>query len=312
MSLSILISSRVKSNPDSNIKRLLDSAEACIDPEDYGKIEFLLKYDTDDDKRPDEDFFRQYKLPIRIFIYERGEGRHYNHHFSEFLFANRNTSFRWAASMADDFYFIRPGFMKDLEAIKDEYMVVGFTRPNFEINAVKQIYNHEFPYNFDHTNGIGEYCPFLTANIIEVCQNMGWQPNIDAWIVLLETKLFYKYGFLLWKQIEPFYKRGGGYGLGDTPTRKGWDIYNNMVITGARIPKNKYLFDLIDQQVTNLYLNMMYKDRPTDQSIEEKLIELRKATPIMDIAEQIAPEGWVHHDAHHHNRPPVYGPYQLQ
>jgi hypothetical protein len=116
--LSIMVSSRVDKNPDSNIFRLLDSAVACVHEEDYGKIEFILKYDFDDAKRPDPKAFEKYPFAVKMFVYERGEGRHYNHHFSEYGFANRNTSFRWAASMADDFYFTRKGFYKELEAIK--------------------------------------------------------------------------------------------------------------------------------------------------------------------------------------------------
>jgi hypothetical protein len=243
--LSVLISSRVKYNLDTNIKNLLDSALAFVSPEDYPKIEFLIKYDNDDDHRPSADFFAQYPFVIKTFVYERGEGRHYNHHFSEYLFANRNTNFKWVMSMADDFYFIRKDFLKDLEQMQDEYMVVGYTRPNFEINAVKRIYDENFPYNFDHEKGVGEFCPCLTANLVEICQNMGWQANIDAWVVLLETKLFELYEFLLWRQVSPFYVRSGDYGLGDTPLVKGGSLYNNMSITGARLPQNKYLFEIM-------------------------------------------------------------------
>jgi hypothetical protein len=76
--LSVLISSRVKYNLDTNIKNLLDSALAFVSPEDYPKIEFLIKYDNDDDHRPSADFFAQYPFVIKTFVYERGEGRHYN------------------------------------------------------------------------------------------------------------------------------------------------------------------------------------------------------------------------------------------
>lgn len=310
--LSILISSRVKNNPDSNIKRLLDSARQFVSPEDYGKIEFLIKYDFDDSSKPSEDFFKQYPFVVKTFVFERGEGRHYNHHFSEYLFANRNTSFKWAMSMADDFRFTRFNFIKDLEEIKEQYMVVGYTRPFFEINGIKRVYQDCFPYNFDHLNGVGEYCPCLTANIIEVCQNMGWQPNIDAWIVLLEATLYRKYGFLIWKQLKPFYKRGGGYGLGDTPTRKGTDIYNNMVITGARIPKNQYLFKLMDQQATNLFLNIVYGDNPNDDLVKKRLEELKTITPLMDIELQKPSEDWIPWDLPRYNKPPVFEWYQIE
>ena len=45
-------------------------------------------------------------------------------------------------------------------------------------------------------------------------------------------------------------QRGGGYGLGDTPT------YNNMEITSQKGPINRYWFELVRRQARNVYLNM--------------------------------------------------------
>jgi hypothetical protein len=64
--LSILVSSRVQKNPDTNMKRLLDSAVQFV--EDYSKIEFILKYDFDDPEKPGDDFFAQYPFVIKRFI----------------------------------------------------------------------------------------------------------------------------------------------------------------------------------------------------------------------------------------------------
>ena len=50
--------------------------------------------------------------------------------------------------------------------------------------------------------------------------------------------------------MTPFYARGGGYGLGDTPT------YNNMELTCQKGPLNKYWFELVRRQARNVYLNM--------------------------------------------------------
>ena len=50
--ISVLFCSRVKDNPDSNIARLLDSAAAFISPAESRQIEFLIKYDDDDDGAP--------------------------------------------------------------------------------------------------------------------------------------------------------------------------------------------------------------------------------------------------------------------
>jgi hypothetical protein len=294
--LSIVLTSRVMGNPDSNIKNLLDSAVCTVDPSDYSKVEFLIKYDWDDSQRPPADFFHQYPFVCKVILYERGEGRHHTHHTCEYLFANRNPSFKWVMNMADDFHFTRKDWLKDIEAIQDEYMVVGYTRPTFEINGVNDVYRKCFPINFDYDNGIGGYCPLLTAKLVEVAQNWGWQPNPDAWVVLLQATLYRKYRFLLWKQIPQFYQRNGSYGTGDTPTRPGEDIYNNMIISGSRLPRNKYLFNLIDQQARNIYLNIMYPDEFAPNH-SQKIAALHAATPLIDPECQKPDEGFVGVDA---------------
>jgi hypothetical protein len=50
--ISVIFCSRVKDNPDSDVKRMLDSAVAHVRPDERDKIEFLIKYDGDDDQRP--------------------------------------------------------------------------------------------------------------------------------------------------------------------------------------------------------------------------------------------------------------------
>jgi hypothetical protein len=252
--LSLILASRSKDNPDSKLQNLLDSL-AVFTEHHYEEIEVLIKFDQDDDKRPDDSLFKQYPFDIKVFVYGRGEGRHYNHHHCEYLFANRNPSFKWVMNVSDDFMFTRP-FLNDLYKIEDDYMIVGYTTPTFAQNAKAGTYKTCFPVNFQYDNGIGEYCPLMTAKLAEVCQNWGWQPNPDAWVVLLEMTLYKMFRMILWKKIDKFYERTGSYGSGDTPTFPGSDLYNNMTITGRRLPTNHYLFKLIEQQAKNIYLNM--------------------------------------------------------
>ena len=253
--LSIILASRVLGNEDSQIKKLLDSTEKFVD--DYSKIEFLIKYDHDDMHRPSDKFLSKYPFKVKTFVYSRGEGRHYNNHHCEYLFANRNPNFKWVINMSDDFVFTRKGFLKDIESIKDEYSIVGYTNPTFEENAKAEVYKNCHPINFEGNNGIGAYCPLITSKLVNICQNMGWQPNLDAWIVLLNTTLYKMYGFYLWKKIDQFYERTGSYGCGDVAIYPSKEIYNNMLISGKSLPKNKYLFDLIEAQAKNIYLNMI-------------------------------------------------------
>src|SRR5437879_10109354 len=111
--ISVIFCSRVKDNPESHVKRLLDSALAHISPEERDKIEFLIKYDDDDDQRPPDSFFANYPFSIRTFVWSRGEGRHYLHHAQEYLFAQRDPRSRFLLMTADDFEFTRPNFVSE-------------------------------------------------------------------------------------------------------------------------------------------------------------------------------------------------------
>jgi hypothetical protein len=101
--LSIIFCSRVKDNPDSNIKRLLDSTADCVSPKERDHIEFLIKYDDDDDQRPPDSFFEQYPFSIRRFFWSRGEGRHALHHAQEYMFTQHDPRSRFCLMTADDY-----------------------------------------------------------------------------------------------------------------------------------------------------------------------------------------------------------------
>jgi hypothetical protein len=245
--ISVIFCSRVKDNPDSNIQRLLDSAALHIRPDERDKIEFLIKYDDNDEARPPDRFFAGYPFRIRTFVWSQGEGRHYLHHAQEYLFAQRDPRTRFCLMTADDFYFTRSGFVTDILAVPDEFCILGPTRPPIE--AYAGIYENEEAVR-RWVVAFGPLAPVISVRLIEVCQNFGWQSNVDSWLMGLSVVLFDLYKIILWQPIEPFYERGGGYGLGDTPT------YNNMELTCKQGPHNKYWFELVRRQARNLFLNI--------------------------------------------------------
>jgi hypothetical protein len=247
--LSVIFCSRVKDNPDSNVQGLLDSAAAHVLPEERDRIEFLVKYDDDDDQRPPDDFFAGYPFSIRTFTWSRGEGRHYLHHVQEYLFTQRDPRSRFCLMTADDFLFTRPGFVSEILNIRDEFCILGPFRPPIESFA--GIYEQEEAVR-RWVVAFGPLSPVISSRVIEVCQNFGWQANVDSWLMGLSVVLFDLYRIIVWQTIAPFYERGGGYGLGDTPT------YNNMELTCLKGPQNKYWFELLRRQARNLYLNMEY------------------------------------------------------
>jgi hypothetical protein len=245
--LSVIFCSRVQDNPASNIKRLLDSALVNILPEERNHIEFLVKYDDDDEQRPSDAFFAQYPFTIRRFVWARGEGRHSLHNAQEHLFAQRDPRSRFCLMIADDFYFTRPNFVSEILNVRDEFCILGHTRPPIEQYA--GIYENEEAIR-RWVVAFGELAPVVSVRLIEVCQNFGWQANVDSWLMGLSVVLFDLYRIIIWQAIEPYYKRGGGYGLGDTPT------YNNMEMTCQKGPFNKYWFELVRRQARNIFLNL--------------------------------------------------------
>jgi len=247
--ISVIFCSRVKDNPDSNVKRLLDSAAAFVSPEERSQIEFLIKYDTDDDARPPDNFFDAYPFRIHRFVWSQGEGRHSLHHAQEYMFAQRDPRSRFCMMTSDDFKFTRPNFVSEILAVEDEFCIIGPIRPPIESFA--GIYENEEAVR-RWVVAFGPLAPVVTARLIEVCQNFGWQSNVDSWLMGLSVVLYDLYKITIWRTLEPYYERGGGHGLGDTPT------YNNMELTCMTGPHNKYWFELVRRQARNLYLNMVY------------------------------------------------------
>lgn len=245
--ISVLFCSRVHDNPDSNVLRLLDSAVEHTSPEERDHIEFLIKYDDDDPGRPPESAFASYPFSVRTFAWSRGEGRHYLHHAQEYLFAQRDPRSRFCLMTADDFYFTRSNFVSEILNIPDEFCIIGYNRPHIESFA-GSYENEEAVRRW--VTAFGDLSPVVSTRLIEVCQNFGWQSNVDSWLMGLSVVLYDLYKVIIWRPVAPFYKRGGGYGLGDTPT------YNNMEITSQKGPFNKYWFELVRRQARNVYLNM--------------------------------------------------------
>lgn len=245
--LSILFCSRAKDNPASGLEQFLNSAQAHITPEERDKVEFLIKFDDDDDARLPDRVLARYPFPIRTYTWSRGEGRHSLHHAQEYLFAQRDPRSRACLMTADDFTFTRTGWVSEILDVKEEFFILGHMRPPIE--AFAGIYEQEQAVR-QWAIAFGAWCPIISPRLIEVCQNFGWQPNVDGWLMGLSIALYDLYKIILWRTHEPFYVRGGGHGLGDTPT------YNNMELTGLQGPVNKYWFELLRRQARNVYLNM--------------------------------------------------------
>jgi hypothetical protein len=277
--ISVLFCSRVKDNPDSDLPRLLDTAVETTTPAEREQLEFLIKYDDDDPDRHPDSFFEKYPFPIRRFVYSRGDGRHSLHHAQEYLFAQRDPRSRWCFMTADDFYFHRAGWVSEILSHKDEFCILGHRRPHIEKFA--GIYEQEEAIR-EWVVAFGLWSPIVTSRLIEVCQNFGWQANVDSWLMGLSVVLYDLYGVVIWKPHGVFYTRGGGYGLGDTPT------YNNMELTCQKGPFNKYWFELVRRQARNVYLNMLHGTDYRRVSGATRLWRKVRQQPLSKLPERVA------------------------
>lgn len=276
--LSVIFASRVQGNPASNVARLLHSAVATIDPADHRRIEFLIKYDDDDTLRPSNEALAGFPFDVRTFVYSRGEGRSELHHFQEYLFAQHNPAARFCMFAADDFHFTRSGFLSDILAVEEPFAIISDTMPPLAFWAENDHYKtHDAMCGWP--SAAGNLAPVLSVRLIEVCQNLGWQTNIDSWLLALSFTLWGEYGIDLWQIVPAYYLRNGptppgapawdrianlDNGLDRQPSPR-WEqyqmneripSYNNMEVSCHQQATNAYWFDLLRQQARNIALNM--------------------------------------------------------
>tara|TARA_R110000824_G_scaffold30225_2_gene99740 strand:+ start:3070 stop:3852 length:783 start_codon:yes stop_codon:yes gene_type:complete len=256
--ITVILTSRVQDNKDSNMDNLLTSLQTCGANED--NCEVLIKYDSDDELQLDESYFSKFSFSVKKFVWSRGEGRHSFHLDHFYLFSQRNLKSRFILLCADDFTFTKKNFIDDILNNEEEYCFVGPHRPRVELYkgcwrqpSVMEVWKHNE----------GVSLPCVSARCIEVLQNYGWQCNGDNWITLLTILMYEKFGIDMWKTIPSFYTRNptdGASGYGKS--------YNNMEMDGSRNPENPYYFKLVEQQAKNLYLNI----------IADKLIKKQRET----------------------------------
>jgi hypothetical protein len=169
------------------------------------------------------------------------------------MFAQRDPRSRWCLMTRRRLLLQPPRFVSEIMAVEDEFCIMGHRRPPIE--TFKGRYEQEEAVR-EWVVSFGPWSPVVSARVFEVCQNFGWQANVDSWLMGLSVALYDLYGVVIWRQHHPFYDRGGEY---ERPASVGAAAtYNNMEITNNVGPLNKYWFELVRRQARNLYLNMVH------------------------------------------------------
>lgn len=272
--MSILVSSRVDGNPDSNIDALISSTIYNREPGE--KVEFLIKYDSDDTKKHDDNYFKNYPIPIRTFTWGRMEGRHSLHTTYEYLFTNIHECSRLIMIGSDDFVFTRRGFITEAFNVMERYcMITGTgTASHFVSNGTfnchagpaDDFYKFRYDYRelkadvyrkavFNRYKNMGLVIPIFSRELLEVAQNFGWQANSDSWMLLLESIFWDMFGIKLLKFLPVWYARTGRIDSGYRPP-----FYNRMELHGISDDIDETYIRLLRKQAVNLYLNLVSRE----------------------------------------------------
>ena len=105
--------------------------------------------------------------------------------------------------------------------------------------------------------GLTEPFPIIATKLLEVIGNMGWQSNIDNWLSLINVIFYHTYGKLLYKrtplpyiELNPIPQK---FTEDNYPTNFNADMYTSH----SKLPESQYYFNLVEQQVKNIYFDMI-------------------------------------------------------
>lgn len=276
--LTLTLCNRKFDRPQHGLERFLYSIVDTTTAEERKNIEVLIKGDDDDEP---------YNLPAMPFIVKtwqlsRGEGRHGLHTWQEILFSKHDPRTKIVQNTADDFEFIRKGWVSDLLNIDDPWVLCGKFDPPVSMFFVSDwqdmtrttwleyhkrnatAIDIDSPIMCDFTQErnarrwsicFGDMAPAMGIRFCEAAQNMGWQTNTDAWVMCLSLLLWKDWGLNLWKSPPEYYRR---HNLPVDDARRYTPTYNSMEIEDRSGPNDPYYYRLMRQQAANIALSMIY------------------------------------------------------
>lgn len=260
--LTIVLSSRRKGNLSSNLEALLNSVIANTNDEEKRQLEFIVKFDSDDEV---PQFISSGSFPfiLKWLQYSRGEGRYDLYNFINYMVTLRDDRSRFVMTMADDFTARRPGFVSEILAHKSTYRIIGGAYNNIVGD------NIVIPLGANHRNrnewewSIGAYCPIIGVNILKCVMNFGISPSTDAWAVALALAVYKLYGIRIWEPLASFYTRNEVYDLPQhvyTQPEHHQNLipYNTLDMMNHRNNHRERFWEIIESQAKNVYLNMKY------------------------------------------------------
>lgn len=292
--LSIVLPSRIKNNPDSNLHRFIESICDTTTPEQREKIEILIKFDNDDDLVPD--IYRNPVLDakgmrVRTFFYERGEGRADINNVISYLGTLVDEKCELIMNAADDFVFDNDTWFNEIEEKYNQskqqnggYIIFGEASNHTNYEYESKFHTFQDVTDFDdvincHTcivqsslnKYIGEYCPIFSRKVYNVISGQFWMPSIDGYFIVLSAFLALKYNTNIYNRLHNFYRRTVGSNsdqFRDNLLTGGGSGYNLNEFSGSRSVSNKNFFSLVEQQARNIFLNIKVEAALIQKSLQ--------------------------------------------
>lgn len=237
-----------------SLPKLLNSIVKYFNTEE---VELLIKIDNDDIKAQELVKKLKYPFPIKLFRFNRWEGRWSMNHIYNFFMAEKNIDSKFFSLLNDDMYFAR-SMKEDIYDVLDEnegnldniYRILGNFQTPMNIKKLLKIedYKNKSWLNSDY---ICSY-PIVSTKIVEVTGNFGYQPNVDSHFALLNLIMFRKYGMNLARHLIQYTYRENI----ENTDEYGKGFNQNNMIDGNTISKNEHFYKLMEQQAHNLYLNI--------------------------------------------------------
>jgi hypothetical protein len=198
--LSVFCSCRSQGNETFAVEDMLSSLAEVSSPAEHGRLEVLLKVDTDDETFA---LTRPYPFPVYSYRSNRAEGRNSLHHFYDYLFGRINEASKFVMVVSDDFVFIRKGFVDEILSKNAEICMVEESLFPTPLAKYVGCWRNQTEWKQQHNMG----CPCFSRRLIEVTSGFGFIADVDCWAMLLSILLLEDYGINIRKNIKPFAKR---------------------------------------------------------------------------------------------------------
>ncbi len=197
--ISVLLASRKKGNPNSDLNGLLDSLKRWTS--DYRSIEVVIRFDDDDDCFDLVQTFSFYPFPVKYLIGPQGSGYFDLCHYYNQILPLCNPDFNMAMCVADDMVVIEDAWeQKVFQAAKgaSKLFIIHQWLPNLNLSY------DQMPTSMHRV----DETPIWSRKLLELTGGIsGGGSTSDVWTVIIEWILKHRYR----KSITRYIHRNKSY-----------------------------------------------------------------------------------------------------